>query len=197
MSVKKRLIFEILFDSGYVCISRNFRLQKMGTVDWFKKAFNIFEVTKFIDEITVINLTDSIMFDKEFNQFVEWIACNCFAPMTLGGNLKNSIDAKKYLDFGADKVIVNSNFFGNIEKISEIVDTFGQQFIVISLDYRKQGNSILIYTNRGSNKIHDLEMIPIDQINEFAGEVVLRSIGNDGTGNGFDLDLMKILTPMK
>lgn len=189
MSVKKRLIFEILFDSGNICISRNFRLQKMGSIDWFHQSFSVLDLTKHIDELTIINLSDSVEYDLEFNKFVSTISSTCFAPLTLGGRIKNKQDAKKYLDMGADKIILNRNFFNNVNNIVEISDSYGQQFLLLSIDYSGSAEFAKVFSNQGKELICKLSELPLEFINRVAGEVILRSINQDGTGNGLDVKI--------
>lgn len=190
MSVKKRLIFEILYDSGNVCISRNYRLQKMGTIDWFKNAFDLFDLTKHIDELTVINLSKSDEYDFDFQKFVSTISSSCYAPITLGGRVEDVAGAKKFLDMGADKIVVNRNFFSKKAEMIEIVQYFGQQFMVVSIDFATKNGSVNAFVNQGKVLIGELSELPIDFINTTAGEVILRSIDQDGTGNGLDVSIL-------
>ena len=99
--------------------------------------------------------------------------------------------AKKYIQSGADKLVIKSNLFNKI-LINKIAKTFGEQCIVGSLDYLHENEKFLFYKENGNLKIH----LKINEIFKILstlpiGEIILNSINKDGTGNGFDFSILK------
>ena len=116
-----------------------------------------------------------------------------FSPIMIGGGIKKFEDAKLCFENGADKIFINSEFV-NIELINKISDTYGNQSISIVLDYRKINEDYLVYTNYGSKKNNlNLKENFLNLQNKNIGEIILHSIDQDGTGNGFDLNMVKSL----
>ena len=55
--LKKRLIFTLLYDKGSYCLSRNFRLQKVGKIDWLLKNYKFSEIIPYLDELIILNVS--------------------------------------------------------------------------------------------------------------------------------------------
>ena len=70
MNPKKRIIFTLLFSNGFFVLSRNFHIQKIGTLSWLKKNYNFLKITKAIDELIILNIRDK---KKNFNDFCKTI----------------------------------------------------------------------------------------------------------------------------
>ena len=104
----KRIIFALLYSNGEFHLSRNFRLQKVGDVDWFKNNFGFGETCDFIDELMIINVTPRPS-GEDFKKFL-WhkkIKKKIFVPITLGGGIRKIENAKECFDNGADKILIN------------------------------------------------------------------------------------------
>ncbi len=190
MTPKKRVILEILFDENYICISRNFRLQRMGTTEWFFEVFDLKELTHHVDEFVLLNVSRDRNYKADFESFVKQVSRSNFAPVTIGGGIQDINDAKNLLKIGADKIQVNSLFFQDEVTLKKFKEEFGQQFIIASIDYREINKLICLFSTNGSVQVGDLNMELIQKINSFAGEVLFRSIDRDGTGVGLDMNLM-------
>ena len=94
--------------------------------------------------------------------------------------------AKKYIQSGADKLVINSNLF-NESLLNKISKNFGEQCIIGSLDYFNENKNFSFYVKNGKSRIN----LKINKIFKLLsklpiGEVLLNSIDMDGTGNGFD-----------
>ena len=145
-----------------------------------------------IDEIIILDISK----DKSLPLFhnLQNHIKKCFVPITYGGGL-NSIDkVKKVFNKGADKVSFNSSFTNNKKLIQETSKLYGEQSVVISLDYSYDQNNqpyIYDYMNNKKTNISLYKSIE-DAISLGAGEILLNNIDKDGQYNGFDLDLISL-----
>ena len=78
--LKKRLIFILLYKNGNFYLSRNFRLQKVGGVDWLLKNYNFEKIVTAIDELVILNLSGDIYDIDIFFSDISKITKNCFIP---------------------------------------------------------------------------------------------------------------------
>ncbi len=190
--VKKRLIFTYLFDGENCVLSRNFRLQKVGTVDWIKKHYSFESIAFSIDELVLINVSRNEHKIDQFCHVISNLSRFFLMPIAAGGHVRSFDDAKMLLRSGADKIILNSPLFTNVNLVKQIADSFGSQCIEASIDYLKQNDKTNIYVNNGKDK---LNLSVQDGINlvlkQNVGEIYLTSMEKDGTGMGFDIDVLK------
>ena len=190
--LKKRLIFTFLYSDGYFVQSRNFNLQSVGNINWLKKNYNLTNISNFIDELIVIDVSRNKKNKKKFLKNLNEISQNFFIPITAGGGIKTLDDAKNLMENGADKIIINTMMFGNLSKINEIARIYGSQSIIGSLDYRYIKNNILLYSNNGEKQINSSFSKFLQKLNKInVGEILLHSIDQDGTGMGLDLKILK------
>ena len=187
--LRKRIIFTLIYADCYFNQSRNFRLQKVGNIDWLEKNYKFKEVSYYIDELIVINATRN---NKEINSFakeLKKIINNVFIPITAGGGITSIDDAKLLFNSGADKLILNSLLYTRPELVKDLVQQYGSQSLVASIDYRKLNGTIAIFINDGTKKI-DMKIEDYLKYveNLDIGEIYLNSIDRDGTGFGYDFD---------
>ncbi len=121
-----------------------------------------------------------------------------FIPLTVGGGLRKLEDINKVLRAGADKVAINTAAINNPEFINDAAKTFGSSTIVISIETIRQPNgSYLAYTDNG-REYTGVEVL--DWAKEVedrgAGEILLTSIDSEGTGNGFDEELVQSVSSL-
>jgi imidazole glycerol-phosphate synthase subunit HisF len=190
--VKKRLIFTYLFDGENCMLSRNFRLQKVGTVDWIKKHYNFESIAFSIDELILINVSRNNSKIHEFCNVISDLSKFFLMPIAAGGNIRSFEDAKAILRSGADKIILNTPLFNDRELVEKLINSFGSQCIVASIDYLKQNGDTNIYINNGKDKL-DINVYDGIRfvIKQNVGEIYLTSMEKDGTGMGFDIDVLK------
>lgn len=187
----KRIIFTLLYSDGQFLLSRNFRLQKVGDFNWLTKNYDIENITNFIDELAIIDLSPKKNKSKFLN-VVKKISKKAFIPIAAGGGITGHKDVEDILDSGSDKIIVNSLFFEKPLICKDISDKYGRQFLVGSLDYKYFGKKIKIL-NSLKNKFNDCDInYWINYlIKNGAGEILLQSIDKDGTGMGLDKKILK------
>ena len=116
-----------------------------------------------------------------------------FVPLTIGGGISCTSDAKYFLN-GADKILINSKS-SDKKLLRNISNLWGEQSITIMVDYQKDlnlKNNLNVYTNCGSNKLIKLIKFK-DKIlkNIPYGEIILNCMDNDGNGAGLDLNISK------
>jgi len=192
--LKKRLIFSLLYDSGYFCLSRNFRLQRVGDLKWLQENYNFEYISKYIDELIIIDVSRDKKDLGKFCDTLKDLTDKLFVPISSGGGIRNLDDARYLLDSGADKVILNTSLFENIDLIKNLAIEFGRQCIVGSLDFKKEKGEYNFFISNGNQRINkkNEEIIRILKDSPL-GEIIFHSIDRDGTGQGFDLDFLSIL----
>jgi cyclase len=115
--------------------------------------------------------------------------------------VKKTADVDKLLRAGADKVSINTSAINNPELINQIAQRFGSQVLVISIDARrsneKHAPSGFEVTTHGGTKSAGLDALAWtkEAVQRGAGEVLLNSMDKDGTKDGFDLELIKLIRP--
>ena len=194
----KRLIFSLLYDEGYFVLSRNFNRQKVGDINWLLKNYNFETISTGIDELIIIDVSNKINKEK-FIDDVKQINKKIFIPITLGGSIKSLKDVDYYLNNGADKILLNNIFFEDKKLPQDIASRFGKQFIVGCIDYKLINSEFKIYKNRAEKLCENLNLNDHIQmlVANGAGEIILQSIDQDGTGMGIDLEILKEIDKLK
>ncbi|CDL00631.1 Imidazole glycerol phosphate synthase subunit hisF [Magnetospirillum gryphiswaldense MSR-1 v2] len=148
-----------------------------------------------IDEIVYIDAVASLYQRNTITDLVRETAKNVFIPITVGGGIRSVEDAKGLLQSGADKVAVNTEAIRRPDLISEIANRFGAQCMVLSVQAKRTGNQWEAYCDQGRERT-GLDVIDwVRRGTELgAGEILLTSVDREGTGTGFDLDLVRAVT---
>lgn len=193
--LRKRVIFTLLYADGQFMLSRNFRLQKVGDLNWLQKNYDFSNVAFFIDELVVLDVSRGVRNFKMFCKTLEILSKGCFIPISAGGGIRSVEDAKNLLRSGADKIVINSALIDNLDLVRDISDEFGQQSIVGSVDLMRGGlNKYELYIHNGSTRCETSEKYIWKWTEmKIVGEIYLNSMDRDGTGQGFDLDMLDII----
>ena len=144
------------------------------------------------DEIMFLDITASHEQRPTTLETVRKVADNVFIPLAVGGGIRSLDDAQRLLHAGADKISINSAAVENPELISELSSRFGSQCVVVAIDARRTGDGVWEVTTHGGRNgtgIHALEWA-LEAERRGAGELLLTSMDQDGTGAGFDLELV-------
>jgi imidazole glycerol-phosphate synthase subunit HisF len=190
--LKKRVIFTLLYDDGSFVLSRNFRLQRVGDLEWLKRHYNFPKLSFSIDELILLDVSRGEKNHEKFLEHVQAISNLCFIPISAGGGVKDVNFARSLVSNGADKIVINTLFGESSTSVQNIVSELGSQCVVASIDAKKVGNDFMVFTKNGTHQqdyslkkwFQILEKIPV-------GEVYLNSIERDGTGQGYQSDLFK------
>lgn len=190
--LRKRVIFTLLYDSGSFMLSRNFRLQRVGNLDWLQRNYNFAHIAFFIDELIVLDVTRGQHDPTAFCETLKALTAGCFVPIAAGGGVRSVDQAYQLLRSGADKIVVNTPLFDQPELVRDMARTFGQQCVVGSVDMkREQTGRYRILTGSGMQLVEQEPADALKWLNEqWVGELYLNSIDRDGTGQGYDLALL-------
>lgn len=149
------------------------------------------------DEITFLDVTATVDARATMYDVVQRTAENVFVPLTVGGGVRAVDDVSRLLSVGADKVGVNSAAIARPALIDEIADRFGAQVLVLSLDVKRAGatHSGFVVTTHGGRTETTLDALDWarEAIERGAGELLVNSIDADGTKDGFDLELVRLM----
>ncbi len=153
------------------------------------KIFN----DKEVDELLFLDISATNEERKPPFDLLSCIASEAFMPFGYGGGLNDLEDVEKILKIGIEKVIINTHAFKNPEFIKKLANKFGSQSIVVSIDVKKniEGNyEVFINSGKVNTKKNPI-YYAIEMEKMGAGEIFLTSIDRDGTGEGYDLDLIR------
>ncbi len=195
--LKKRVIFTLLYNHGAFMLSRNFRLQKVGDLSWLQKNYDFSRVAFAIDELIVLDVSRGARDLLRFCDHLKALTDGCFVPIAAGGGVRSLAHARTLLRSGADKVVVNTPLFDDEALVEELATEFGQQCIVASIDVKYE-NSVgyQVWVENGDRCIEGNMGRWLKKIIELpVGELYLNSIDRDGTGQGYDLQVLEELQP--
>jgi cyclase len=193
--LKKRLIFTLLYSNGSFMLSRNFRLQKVGNIDWLKKHYDFSHVSYSIDELVVLDVSRGERSIDAFCAALEMLTDGCFVPIAAGGGVNHIESARKLLRSGADKVVINSGLYLKNGFVKELASEFGQQCVVGSMDikYSDSGHYQAWSDNGKKCEARPASYWVEEILDDYVGEIYLNSMNRDGTGQGFDFGLLDLL----
>lgn len=192
---KKRIMFSLFTDGEYFYLSRNFRLQRVGNLEWLMDNYDFQNVSENVDELIIYNINREERIEDKFINLLSSISKNLFLPLTVGGQIRTEKDAVKLLESGSvDKLSLCSALVHDINFVSRLRRTYGQQFIVAKFDFKIINNQYIIMLRNG---LEFCTLRPEDVIREVVeagvGELHLNSIDRDGTGMGLDLNLLALI----
>ena len=166
-------------------------LRFIGYADSFAKKY----YNEGIDEIFLCDAVASLYGRNSLHQIIKNISKNIFVPITVAGGLRKLKDIEKLLKCGADKVAINSAIVRNPIFLKSIVKNFGSSTITSQIDYKNFNNENYIFIDNGREKT-DIKLTDwVKKVQDYgAGEIILTSIDNDGTGKGYDLKTIKKLS---
>ena len=142
------------------------------------------------DELVFLDITATIEKRKTLAALVEKIAKEINIPFTVGGGINTVEDAATIIKAGADKISINSSAVKNPSLIKEIADRFGSQAVVVAVDTKFENNNWFVYVNGGKVATGITTLDWVKQAEELgAGEILLTSMNNDGTKQGFAIDI--------
>jgi len=187
--LRKRIIFTLVYADDFFTQSRNFRLQKVGNINWLEKNYKFQGIAFSLDELIVLNASKEKKDISGFANTLSRLVDDVFIPVAAGGGIRSIEDAKVLFDNGADKIVLNSVLHTDINLVQELIFKYGSQSIVASVDYKKVEDNLNVYIHNGTKKL-DVELYDyvkyIENLN--VGEIYLNSIDQDGTGFGYDLE---------
>jgi len=148
------------------------------------------------DEICFLDIAATIENRDVTVDLVRKTSERCFIPITVGGGIRTIEDIRHLLINGADKVSFNSAAIRDPEIISTAANKFGSQCIVVAIDAKKTKNDTWEIFSHGGTRKTGIEAISFakDMQKRGAGEILLTSMDKDGTKNGYDIELTKLIS---
>lgn len=147
------------------------------------------------DELVFLDITATHEKRKTLSKLVTRIARHINIPFTVGGGISSAEDVSLLLDCGADKISVNSAAIRRPELIQELAGRFGSQCVVLAIDTKCIDGEWYVFLNGGRIPT---ELKTVDwakqAVAQGAGEILLTSMNNDGTKDGFALDITRAVS---
>src|SRR3954452_25061429 len=145
------------------------------------------------DELCFLDITASHENRDTILEVVSRTAARVFLPLTVGGGVRSTDDMRRLLLAGADKCSINSAAVARPDLVREAAEKFGSQCVVVAVDARSSGSGTWEVFTHGGRKGTGLDAVAwcrrVAALG--AGEILLTSMDRDGTGKGFDLDLLR------
>jgi cyclase len=149
------------------------------------------------DELTFLDISASHQGRATTMEIVSRTAEQVFIPLTVGGGVSDVQHVDALLRAGADKVAVNTAAIRRPDLVAEIADRFGNQVLVLSVDARRADgtDSGFEVTTHGGRRSAGLDAVEWAQraADLGAGEILLNAMDADGTQDGFDLQLIRLV----
>ena len=147
------------------------------------------------DEIIFLDIGASYRSREIMIELVERVSKEVFIPLTVGGGIRSIENIRKILNAGADKVSLCTAAIKNPVLIRNAAEVFGSQCIVLSIDAKRMGDSWHAYVN-GGREDSGLDAVEWAREGERlgAGEILLNSIDMDGTKEGYEIKLTRIVS---
>lgn len=197
MGLAKRIIPCLDIDNGRVVKGVKFaNIQDAGDPVEIARRYD----QEGADEITLLDITATSDNRATLAHVVERVASESFIPLTVGGGIRELDDIRHMLSVGADKVGINSAAVFRHELVTEAAAKFGSQCIVVAIDAKKvsaanEPKRWEIFTH-GGRKATGIDAIgwAVKMVDCGAGEILLTSMDQDGTRQGFDLALTRAIS---
>lgn len=185
--LKKRIIPCLDIQNGRTVKGINFEgIRDAGDPIELAKRY----VNEGADELVFLDITATNDKRKTICSLVEKIAEAITIPFTVGGGISSLEDAQAVIRAGADKISINSAAIRRPELITAISNQFGKQCVVVAVDIKKIDDNWFVFSNGGRQATGIKAIEWCQQIASLgAGEILLTSMNNDGTKEGFALDI--------
>jgi cyclase len=145
------------------------------------------------DELTFLDITASSDNRDTILDVVSRTAARIFLPLTVGGGIRSTADMRRLLLAGADKCSINSAAIARPALVAEAAEKFGSQCVTVAIDARAAGPGRWEVYSHGGRINTGLDVVDwaARMAALGAGEILLTSMDRDGTGQGFDLALLR------
>jgi cyclase len=190
--LKTRVIPTLLINNDSIVKTIQFKNPKyIGDPINTCKIFNELEV----DELCILDINATKNNQVPNFKLLEELSRECFMPLSYGGGIKDFETAEKIFKIGYEKIIINNELFSNKYLIKKLVENYGSQAIIASIDIKKtllKGYQIFHYKENKFDKLTIKERL--NQIVEFGiGELLIQNIDREGTWKGFDNKLNQLI----
>lgn len=189
--IKNRIIPTLLWkDTGLV---KGVKFDSWRRVDTVIPAIRVYNMRE-VDELILLDVAATTEGREPDYESIKEFSSSCFVPFSVGGGIRTVDHIKKILRSGADKVVVNSVLYDDLELLREGARIFGSQCMIASVDCRFIDGDYYCYSHSGQKKTEHKVKDWINILeNNGAGEIIITSIDHDGTMTGYDHELIKMV----
>lgn len=202
--LKNRLIPVLYLKSGYLVRSERFsHYSNLGNPLAQVERYSSWDV----DELIYIDIApseeashrDSSLASNDgsrvlsFPDVVARVAGVASMPLTVGGGIRTIKDAQRLFDAGADKISINFQAMKDVNFVTEVAKRFGSQAVVVSIDVKREAENEWSVEDKFGlwGSIVSPEDWANDLVESGAGEILLTSVDRDGTGKGYDTEIIR------
>lgn len=191
--LKKRLVPILLLKDGR-CV-KGVKFKDFRDTGYPLTAARVYD-SQGVDELVFLDINANKENRSILFEIIGRVAEECFMPLTVGGGIRTLDDIRNLLKAGADKVSINTAAVENPEFIREAASRFGRANIVVSVDAKKVGHQQYeVYTHSGKKPVGIDALNWTERMADYgAGEILLTSMDKEGTMEGYDLDLIRMVT---
>ena len=196
MTLAKRIIPCLDVDAGRVVKGVQFvNIQDAGDPVEVAKRYD----EQGADELVFLDISASSDGRDPLFEMVREVAAEVFIPLVVGGGVCTLKDVRRLLRAGADKISINTAAINNPDFVSAATQQFGGQCIVVAIDAKASGTSAdphwEIFTHGGRNATGIDAVAWARRMEQCGvGEILLTSMDQDGTKNGFDVALIRAVS---
>jgi cyclase len=192
MSLAKRLIPCLDVDAGRVVKGTRFvDLRDAGDPAELAARYG----QEGADELVFLDVTATVEGRRATHDVISRTAEEVFIPLTVGGGVRSEDDVRALLLAGADKVSVNTAAVRDPAMLARCAERFGTQCMVVAVDARRRNGSpsweVVVDAGRTPTGLDAVEWAADATVKHGAGEVLLTSMDRDGTGEGYDIELLR------
>lgn len=174
-----------------------YKTKKFQDPIYLGEPINILKIfnDKKVDEICVLDIGATLESTAPQMRYLMELASECFVPLAYGGGLTTMKQVQQILKIGIEKCVFNSAYHDNPNLIKDVVNEYGAQSVVVSIDVKKSlMGEYEVYTRCGSMRTgRSPKEAALNAEDLGAGEILLNSIDRDGTMRGYDLDLAETI----
>jgi cyclase len=147
------------------------------------------------DELVFLDITATNEKRRTLSELVKRVAAKINIPFTVGGGINSVADIEVLLNSGADKVSINTSAVKNPRLLADAAKNFGSQCVVLAIDAKLVGNEWFVFLN-GGRVATELKAIEWARrgVEAGAGEILLTSMNADGTKQGFEIGLTRLVS---
>ncbi|MCK6371147.1 MAG: imidazole glycerol phosphate synthase subunit HisF [Gammaproteobacteria bacterium] len=150
------------------------------------------------DELVFYDITASPQGRSVDRTWINRVAAVLDIPFCVAGGIRSVRDAEEVLNFGADKISINSPALANPSLISELARRFGSQCVVVGIDSREEDGAYRVYQNTGDPEKTSLARRDtlrwVGEVQDRgAGEIVLNCMNQDGVRQGYDIRQLQLM----
>jgi len=188
--LKRRIIpIQLLMNGRLVKTSKFAGWRDVGDPVKSSAVYN----SQYADELIFLNIARDRSSVQPLAELMQKVSRECFMPLSVGGGIRSFDDAAYLIQNGADKVVINSATYHNRELISRVADRFGTQAVIVAIDAKRDGDVYVAMSGSGSRPESTTVATHIVACEAAgAGEFLIQSIDQDGTMEGFDLELLRL-----